>query len=216
MKRLAVALAAVVLATGAGAAEQAAGARAKSGAMEKAGSMEMKSSGYGQATSKRVEKVRAKVTAVDTASRKISLQGPDGKTETFQVSKSVERLDEIQAGDDVVLAFEQGLILQHQKPGQADVQPMVSAVGERAGADQAPGGMAAAQVRSTVTVAAVDPKARIVVLEGPLGNLHKVKAGKDIKLQNVKAGDKFFAVYTEAMAVTVEKAPAAGSAEPTK
>jgi hypothetical protein len=203
MKRLAVALAAVALATGAAAAEKAAPAGPKGGPME------MKRSGVGQATSKQIEKFRATVTAVDVENRMITLQGPSGKPEKFKVSPEVKRLAEIQAGDEVVLTYERGLVLQYQQPGQFDVQPTVSAAGERTGPDQAPGGMAEAQVRSTVVVAAIDQKNRIVVLEGPMGNLHKVKAGPDVKLQKLKVGDKLFAVYTETLAVSVEKAPAA-------
>ena len=205
MRRLAVALAAIVLASSAGAEEKAAAAKEQ-------GPMEMQRAGPGQATSRQVEKMRAKVTAIDPATRQITLQGPKGKTETFKVSPVVKRLEEIQVGDDVNVKYERGLALQFQQPTEKDLEPSVSGVAERAGPEAAPAGTATMQVRSTVTVTAVDQKKRIVVLEGPGGNLYKVKAGPDIKLQKVKAGQKFYAVYTESLAVSIEKAkPAAGA-----
>jgi len=199
-KRLGVALVAAVLATAAGAQEKAAAAP------KNAGAMEVQKAGKGKAVSKRVATLRAKVTAVDAANRTITLQGPKGRTETYEVSPAVKRFDEIQVGDDVVLKYEQGLMLQAQAAGAPDAAPVAQAEGERAPATEAPGGKAKTHVRGTVTVVAVDQKTRIVVLEGPGGNLYKVKAGPDIKLQKVKPGQKLVADYTESIAVSIEKA----------
>ncbi len=198
-KHLGAALVAILVATAAGADDKAAAATAGDGPMV------MQRSGHGQATSKRVVKLRAKVTAVDVANRRITLQGPKGNTETFKVSDAVKRLDEIQVGDDVDMQYEQGLVLQFQQPSDKDVEPSISGAAERAGQDQAPAGAAAVQVRSTVTVASVDQKSRVVVLEGPAGNQYKVKDGPEVKLKKVKAGMKFYAVYTESLAIAIEK-----------
>jgi hypothetical protein len=203
-KRLAVALVAALLATTAGAAEE----KATGAAREGAGTMEVQKAGKGKATSKRVVKLRAKVTAVDVANRTITLQGSKGRAETYQVSPAVKRLDEIKAGDDVVMKYEQGLILQAQAAGAKDAEPIAQAEGERAPATEAPGGTATAHVRGTVTVVAVDQKSRVVVLEGAGGNLYKVKAGKGIDLKKVKPGAKLVADYTESLAVSIEKASA--------
>ncbi len=80
--------------------------------------------------------------------------------------------------------------------------------GDRNAADQAPGGVAAAGVRATVTVTAIDTKNRVVVFQGPGGNVYQVKAGPKIQLEKLKVGDKLLATYVEAVAVTLEK-PAA-------
>jgi len=210
-KRLAVALAATVLAT-------AAGAQAKAPAAPESGdTMEVQKAGKGKATSKRVVTLRAKVTAVDAANRTITLQGAKGRTETYQVSPAVKRLGEIQPGDEVVMRYEQGLILQAQQAGAKDAEPSATMSGERAPAGEAPGGTAVAHTHATVTVVAVDQKSRVVVLEGPGGNLHKVKAGPDINLKKVKPGTKLAADYTESLAVSIEKAkPKAGNATTAK
>jgi hypothetical protein len=57
-----------------------------------------------------------------------------------------------------------------------------------------------------VTVSAVDTKSRIVVLQTDSGDMFKVKADPKIQLDRVKAGDKLYGVYTETLAISVEKA----------
>jgi len=71
----------------------------------------------------------------------------------------------------------------------------------------------AAAVSGTVTVAAVDQKSRIVVLQTEAGDLFKVKADPQIQLEKLKAGDKLFGTYTQSLAVSVQKASSVGPAK---
>ncbi len=197
MKRFLVPLALLALATS---------AQAQSPAAPASDAPVMKKSGAGQATSYRVVSVKAKVTAVDQEKRLLTLEGKDGKSETFAVSPKVKRLKEIAPGDYITVKYEQGVLLQYAPEGQEMKEPSALAGVERAGPEKAPGGMAHAQVRGTVTVTAVDEKTRTVVLETPKGELVKVKADPSINLKNVKAGQKYNGVYSESVAVSVEKA----------
>ncbi len=170
---------------------------------------EMKQVAPGKAEAVRKQVLTATVTAVDKAARTVTLKGPDGKTQTFKAGPQVLRFDEIAAGDTVRIEFEEGLALEFQPAGTAPVAPEAVVVADRAGKDQAPGAVAAAGVRATVTVTAIDMKNRIVVFQGPGGNLYQVKAGPKIQLEKLKVGDKLLATYVEAVAMTLEKAPAA-------
>ncbi len=197
MKKLVVALAAPALLLAP------AGAQDKSAAPAP---IEMKATGVpGRAEAVRVQKATAKVTAIDVAKRTVTLQAKDGKTQTFTAGPQVQRLSEIAVGDTVAIEFEEGLALEFQSAGQADVAPEAVAVADRAGKDQAPGAAAAAGVRATVTVTAIDMKNRMVVFQGPGGNIYQVKAGPKIKLEQLKVGDKLVATYIQAVAVTLEK-----------
>ena len=60
-------------------------------------------------------------------------------------------------------------------------------------------------MRSTVTVVKIDVAKRLVTLQGPGGNVYKVKAGPKIQLEKLKVGDKLLATYVEAVAITLEK-----------
>jgi hypothetical protein len=171
--------------------------------------VEVKQVAPGKAEAVRKQVASATVTAVDKAARKITLKGPEGQVQTFAVGPQVQRFDEIAVGDTIKVEFEEGLALEFQPAGTAPVAPEAVAVADRAGKDQAPGGAAAAGVRATVTVTAIDMKNRIVVFQGPGGNLYQVKAGPKIQLEKLKVGDKLLATYVEAVAITLEKAPKA-------
>ncbi len=195
MKRLLVAFAALVLAV------PAARAQAPAGSMP-----EMKATGTpGKAVATQTMKATAQVTAIDAANRTVTLKGEDGKSETFKVGPQVQRFGEIAVGDTVVIEYQEGLALEFQPAGTAPVAPEAVVVGDRAGPDQAPGAAAAAGVRATVTVTAIDMKNRVVVFQGPRGNVYQVKAGPKIQLEKLKVGDKLLATYVEAVAVTLEK-----------
>jgi len=91
------------------------------------------------------------------------------------------------------------------------VQPEAAVVAGRGDASKAPAGGAMATVQATVTVSAIDMKNRIVVFQGPGGNLYQVKAGPKIKLEKLKVGDQLLATYVEAVAIAVEKPGAAAA-----
>ena len=168
----------------------------------------MTRSGPGQATQRRTITVKAKVTAVDPEKRTITLEGKEGKPETFVVSERVKRLNEIAPGDMIVLKYEQAVVLQFEKEGEKSAEPSGVVVAKKGDENKPPSAVVGGQVRGTVTVSAVDPKTRTVVMETPKGELVKVKADKSINLSKVKAGQKYYGVYTEAVAVSVEKAKA--------
>jgi hypothetical protein len=207
MKQLAVSLALLVMAVSAHA--QAAAPAAPPAAPSNA-PVEVKATGTpGKAAATRSEKVTATVKAVDVAARTITLQGPKGKEQTFRVGPQVQRLAEIAPGDKIVVEYEQGLMLEYQSPGSQPVQPEAAVVAGRGDPAKAPAGGAMATVQATVTVTAIDQKNRIVVFQGPAGNLYQVKAGPKIKLEKLKVGDQLLATYVEAVAIAVEKPAAA-------
>jgi hypothetical protein len=170
--------------------------------------VEMKKTKQGQAAGGRTMKVKAKVKAVNVANRTITVWEEDGTTETFMVGPEVKRLNEIAAGDTIVVQFHQGLMLQVTPPDQT--QPSGVVASGRGPADKPPSGAVAGAVQGTVTIVAIDPKTRIVVLQTDSGDMFKVKAGKEIQLDRVKAGDKLWGTYTEALAISVEKATPSG------
>jgi hypothetical protein len=169
--------------------------------------MEVKNVGVpGVAEGSRSVKITAAVTAVNKETRELTLKGKDGKTETLAVGPQVKRFDEVAVGDTLVVEYEEGLALEFQLPDEKSQPLDVAVVGGKAGKDQAPGGAVAAAVTATVTVTAIDLPNRMVVIQGPQGNYHQVKAGKNVQLDRLKVGDRLFATYTRAVAINLEKA----------
>lgn len=168
--------------------------------------VEMKQTGKpGKVAAERTRTITATVKAVDVANRTITLQEAKGEEQTFKVGDQVKRLDEIAAGDQIVIKLQQGLLLEAQPPGSPQTPVTAGAAGGRAAASEAPGGAVAAGIQATVTITAIDKPNRMVVFKGPAGNLYQVKAGPKIKLDKVKVGDQFLATYVETVAVSVEK-----------
>lgn len=212
LRTLIASLAALSLAASAHA-ETAAPAKAPAKAHEGSGAVEVKKVGEGMAAATRTEKLTATVKAVDAASRTVTLEAK-GQTQTVKAGPNVKRFDEIAVGDTVVIELAKGLLLEYQPPGSEDVAPTAAAAGGRTGADQAPGGAVAAGIQATVTVTAIDLKNRMVVFQGPQGNLYQVKAGPKIQLDKLKVGDKLLATYEEAVAVKLEKKKTAPAKAP--
>jgi hypothetical protein len=184
-------------------------ARAQEGTQSH-GPIEMKSTGTpGKVVGSRSLKVTATVKALDVASREITLEEPHGKTENFKVGPDVRNLDQVKVGDKVVVKYVQGLMMQMQAPGEAPVEPEAAVMGGRAAKGETPAAGVAAAVRATVTITAIDMKHRMVVFQGPSGNLYQVKAGPKVHLEKAKVGDQLVATYTEALAITVEPAKTA-------
>jgi len=166
--------------------------------------MEMKKTKEGQAKGERTMTTTAKVKAVDQTNRTLTVVEKDGTTETFKVGDEVKRLNEIAAGDTIVVKFRQGLMLQITPPDGA--QPAAAVASSRGDKSGPPSATATAAAQGIVTVSAVDTKSRIVVLQTDSGDMFKVKADPKIQLDRVKAGDKLYGVYTETLAISVEKA----------
>jgi len=159
----------------------------------------------GQAATTSSHKMTATVLAVDTTSRKLTLRGEDGHTETVDVPPEVKRLNEITAGDRIEVEVQEGLLFEYQPAGSAYVPPTAVGGGARAGASQPPGGAAAGAVQSTVTVIAIDPKTRIVNFQDLDGNKYEVKAGPKISLDKLSVGDRLLATYAASVAISIAK-----------
>jgi hypothetical protein len=168
--------------------------------------VEVKSTGVpGQAAAERSQKVSARITAVDAATRSITIQDKDGQSETIKVPPEVKRFGELAVGDDIQVELVQGLLLEYQPAGTMAVEPHAVAAGGVAPASQAAGGVVAAGVQATVTVTAIDLKGRVATLQGPAGQQYPVKAGPGLALEKLKVGDRLLATYVEAVAIEIVK-----------
>jgi len=158
----------------------------------------------GTAAGGSVEQVTGTIQAVDVEKREVTVKGPKGQVETIHVGPDVKNLAQVKAGDKVVVRFYRGLALTYQPPDQAPAAPSVSGAVEAAPMGAKPAGEAVVTLRGTVVVKAIDLKSRVVSLAGPEGQVYRVKAGADVKIDKLKVGDKIYAVYQEGLAISVE------------
>jgi hypothetical protein len=206
MKKFLASLVAVLAATFASA-QAPAKAPAPAAKPAAAGPVEVQASGTpGKATASRGAKATATITAIDKAARTVTLKNKAGETETLKVGPEVKRFEEFAVGDVIQVEYEQALALEFQPAGSDNVPLTAIASGGRAQSDKAPGAAAAAGVQATTTVTAIDAATRVVSLQGPGGNVFKVKAGPKVQLEKLKVGDRILATYVEAVAIKLEKA----------
>jgi len=151
----------------------------------------------------------ATVTAIDQASRLVTLQEADGRSVTVEVSDDVKNLPQVKVGDKVVVSYYEALAAEVKKPGEGvkGVQTDVAAGSAQPGSMPAAG--AGVVMRTTVVIDSVDTKAnkvtftrsdgeqRTVAVESPEGQTF---------IKGLKKGDHVEVAYTEAVAIEVKPA----------
>jgi Cu/Ag efflux protein CusF len=167
----------------------------------------VKESSPGKVTMAGATKITATVEAIDQQTREVTLKGPKGKLHTLTAGPDVRNLDQVKVGDKVVVRYLEALSLTLKKDGKELRSKTETSGGKRAAAGEKPGAAAAQQVEVTADVVAVNAKTQTVTLKGPNQTVDlKVRDPAQFKL--IKVGDQIQAVYTQALALSVEPAPA--------
>jgi Cu/Ag efflux protein CusF len=160
----------------------------------------------GTATIKGTRKVTATVQDIDPATRTVLLKSPNGTIAEVEVSDEARNFDQLKVGDVVTAVYRESLTLSLKKEGNGITSVEETPSMERAPVGEKPGGTVGREVKIVANVVAVHPKNRIVSLKGPKGNTVDLKVEDPALLANIKKGDQVEAVYTEALAISVEPA----------
>ena len=155
----------------------------------------------GVVAAKSVE-LTATVVEIDHKTRKITLKAADGRTESFVVGEAAKNLDQVQKGDVVVVTYAEALAYEVKKGGTTSSTTVAAA----AKPGETPAGVIARETKVTVTITAIDEKAPTITFKGATGNTRTIKVKHPEKLKTVKVGDQVELTYTEALAISVEKA----------
>ena len=147
----------------------------------------------------------ATVQAIDLNTRIVTLKGPKGEVRDIKVGEEAVNLPQVKVGDLVTVKYYESLAIEVMKPGTVSGAGEKSAI-VRAKPGEMPGGMAARQSTVTATVTAIDKKKGTISLKGPDGKTVVAKAEDPKNLDKVKVGDELMITYTEALAISVEKA----------
>ena len=169
----------------------------------------VKSSEPGKVAVAEAVQVRAAVVGIDKAGRTVDLKGPKGRVVTLAVGDEVRNFDQIQLGDQVVVRYVRALSLELKKTGSAIMEKSEKSDAVRSPAGARPGVAGARQVKVLANVVAVNRKTKTITLKGPKGNQVDLVAEDPKQLALVKKGDQVEAIYTEAVAISVEPAPKA-------
>ena len=165
----------------------------------------MVASAPGTGTITSAVKISARVEAIDKAQRQLTLKGPDGNVQTVTAGPDVRNFDQIKVGDMVVVRYLESLTLTLKKDGKEIVSRTDTADAARSQPGEKPGGVVGRQVEVTADVIAVNAKTQTLTLKGPKQTV-ELKVPDPKQFQLVKVGDQIQAVYTEAVALSVEPA----------
>lgn len=167
--------------------------------------MQVTSSQPGKASSASKVKASAVVTAIDNATRTLTLKGPKGRTFDVVAGDEVRNFEQIQVGDEVVVQYVRALSLELRKGG-APRERVDSADSVRAEPGEKPGGAIGRKVTALCDVIDVNPKGKTITLKGPKGNIVELDVKDPDQFKVVKKGDQVEVEYVEALAVAVKPA----------
>lgn len=156
-----------------------------------------------QVSVKKEQLVSATVTveAIDLQKRIVTLKGPEGNVFDVTVSEEARNLTQVKVGDQVLVKYYESIAIRLVKPGKgvAAVQETEAKQGVK------PSGMAGRRVTLIATIKTIDEKKQMVTLMTE-GKTVTVKAENPTNFEKVKVGDEVEITYTEALAISVEKA----------
>lgn len=148
--------------------------------------------------------ISARVTAIDTANRKVTLLGPDGKKVTVKLGPEVVNFDQIRVGDLVTATVTEEFVVYLDEEG-ASAPDGSAAMAARAPKGAQPGGLVAETTQATATVTAIDRTSRTATLQFEDGSSKTFAVRDDIDLDQRSVGEKVVFQVTEMLAISVEK-----------
>ena len=150
-------------------------------------------------------KVTATNTAIDKATRDVTLKGPQGNEITVTAGPEVKKFDSLKVGDQVDVQYVEALTLELKKGGGMVVArtEQKGAVGAKPG--EQPGGAVGRQVTIVADVVAVDPARQVITLKGPQRTVD-LKVADPEQFKRIAKGDQVEATFTQALALAVEPA----------
>jgi len=148
--------------------------------------------------------ISARVTAIDTANRKVTLLGPEGDKVTVKVGPEAVNFDQLRVGDLVNATVTEELVVYLDEEGASPPDGSAAMVALAPKGAQ-PGGLVAETTQVTAVVTAIDATRRTATLAFDDGSTKTFPVRNDIDLSQRKVGEKVVFLITEMIALSVEK-----------
>lgn len=165
--------------------------------------MVTKQTSPGKGTLRHERQIIATVEAVDAAKGQVTLKGPKGNVVPLTVGPEVRNLAQVKVGDQVRVRYAEALSLTLKKNGKEVRSAKEASEAIRTPEGARPGGAVGEQITVIADVIAVNAKTHEVTLRGPNQTVD-LYVEDPAQLKLIKVGDQVEAVYTQAVALTVE------------
>jgi len=150
------------------------------------------------------ESVTVTIESIEQSSRTMTVKDDKGVYETVDVPPEIKRFSELKVGDKITARYYENVVVRLKKPGEAAVDVDSGALTRGQGGR--PAGTAATQRTITVTVTAMDPKARSVTVNGPNGYTYSRRVQDKKAFDQLKVGDRLDMTWTNALLLSVDAA----------
>jgi len=150
--------------------------------------------------------VNAIVEAINHETREVSLRRQDDTVVSFVASEHARNLDQVQVGDVVVAQYEESLDIRVITVENAQADIAEATVAARTEKGEMPGVAAMNTTVVTAIVHEINLDTNTFKLQGPQGNIQEFTARDPENLKKAAVGDLVVITYSEAIALTVEKA----------
>jgi hypothetical protein len=149
-------------------------------------------------------RITAKVTAIDTSTREVTLQADNGETNTVEVPPSIKDFDRVKVGDKVEITYYQGYTVSMLPPGSKPTST------DQSFRTSTPSGAPAVGRQMTISgeVVSVDVANNTVTFRGPHGvrTLPVRDPNMQKKLPSIRPGQVFQITYLESTAASLRPA----------
>ncbi len=149
-----------------------------------------------------VVKMTATITAIDKATRDVTLKGPQGNEVVLTAGPDVKNFDQMKVGDQVAVEYVQALTLELKKGGGLVVARTEQKGAAAAKPGEKPAGAVGRQVTVVADVIAVDAAKQSITLKGPQRTV-EMRIADPEQFKRVAKGDQVEATYTQALAMAV-------------
>jgi hypothetical protein len=153
-----------------------------------------------------VFRTQAVVSAVDMATRKVTLKGPEGKQYTFTAGPEIKNLAQTKVGDKVSATFARRLVVMVRRD-DAPPSETYDSTSNTARIGEKPGMLVAEETKIVARVKAINISNRTAELEFADGSRKTVPVRPDVDLSKYTVGDNVVIRSTTALTVLAETTP---------
>jgi len=152
--------------------------------------------------------INATVVAINLETRELTYKRDDGAVRTIVVSEEAKNLPQVRVGDVIKLRYHQAVSMRLDKSSGGVAELKESSGVSRNALGSKPGGVAGHETTISATIDKIDALNSVVTLKGPKGRLVDVVLEDRSIIGKLNIGDLVVVTYTEALAISVETAPA--------
>ncbi|MCC8397203.1 hypothetical protein LJ656_32005 [Paraburkholderia sp. MMS20-SJTR3] len=146
--------------------------------------------------------VQARVVAIDPATNSVTLMGPEGGVETFDVNPQAADVSKLRIGDLVTIAYKKAVLIGVDKLAARGIRQRIDTELTQPAAN---GVVASARrVEVVATIRQIDRKNRTITLRGPT-RTETLDVSPEVALERLKVGDSVRAVFVSAAAASVSR-----------